>query len=386
MADKWLHRLFLILLAAGLAAGLVRTALFPKEINAYENRYAVTLPALSLSGFLDGEYQDGVDGALADQIPFAQRCKRYYNRAVALGFQASVRLLSDLMEGRYLSYDGCRLFGDHLTYNTSVLSGVTYLLDPWAESWNARFAAHPETEFYVFYIEKDTDIDFETGEKAGVREYVLDALALPEDRKGAFVINSYRDFAESFYRTDHHWNYEGSWRGYLQIRKLLGVTEAPAKRGEAVTLGTMSGSKAIGSASEFREEFSAAPYALPPMDVTLNGRPAEDYGNQDAFFSGAMQDPNYSAFYGMDTGELILDTGTEGRGRLLVLGESFDNAIIKPLASHFDRTYSVDLRYYSYLMGRQFRLSDYLRDNGIDRVLLMGNADFFLSPEFCPED
>ena len=386
MADKWLHRLFLILLAAGLAAGLVRTALFPKEINAYENRYAVTLPALSLSGFLDGEYQDGVDGALADQIPFAQRCKRYYNRAVALGFQASVRLLSDLMEGRYLSYDGCRLFGDHLTYNTSVLSGVVYLLDPWAESWNARFAAHPETEFYVFYIEKDTDIDFETGEKAGVREYVLDALALPEDRKGAFVINSYRDFAESFYRTDHHWNYEGSWRGYLQIRKLLGVTEAPAKRGEAVTLGTMSGSKAIGSASEFREEFSAAPYALPPMDVTLNGRPAEDYGNQDAFFSGAMQDPNYSAFYGMDAGELILDTGTEGRGRLLVLGESFDNAIIKPLASHFDRTYSVDLRYYSYLMGRQFRLSDYLRDNGIDRVLLMGNADFFLSPEFCPED
>ena len=87
-------------------------------------------------------------------------------------------------------------------------------------------------------------------------------------------------------------------------------------------------------------------FAFPKMSVTIAGEPADDYGWQDAALSGQLTDASYGGVYGWDNGEVILDAGTTGRGNLLMLGESYDNAILKLMASHFDRVYSVDLRSY----------------------------------------
>ena len=72
------------LAAAGLCllfllAGLARTILSPDTEIAYENRPANRLPAFSASAFLRGEFQDGFEDALADQIPMAIRMKKLYN-------------------------------------------------------------------------------------------------------------------------------------------------------------------------------------------------------------------------------------------------------------------------------------------------------------------
>ena len=120
------------------------------------------------------------------------------------------------------------------------------------------------------------------------------------------------------------------------------------------------------------------------MTVTRNGEPAGDYGRQDAA-PGELA-LSYGAFYGGDDGEIIFDTGRTDRGNLLVIGESYDNAILKLLASHFDRTYSVDLRYYRNYMGSDFSLGDYLRRNNITKVLLIGNVDYYISPDFALEN
>ena len=56
------------------------------------------------------------------------------------------------------------------------------------------------------------------------------------------------------------------------------------------------------------------------------------------------------------------------------------------LASHFGRTYSVDLRYYRNYLGSDFSLSDYLRRNSITKVLLIGNVDYYISPDFALEN
>ena len=65
-----------------------------------------------------------------------------------------------------------------------------------------------------------------------------------------------------------------------------------------------------------------------------------------------------------------------------MLGESYDNAVLKLLASHFAELYSIDLRYYQ----GSFRLKDYMKAHGISKVLLMGNIDFFVSDDFLLED
>ena len=69
-----------------------------------------------------------------------------------------------------------------------------------------------------------------------------------------------------------------------------------------------------------------------------------------------------------------------------MLGESYDNAILKLMASHFDRVYSVDLRSYEQDMGKPFRLAEYLREHEITKVLWIGSTTFFTSDDFMVED
>ena len=75
----WLGKLFVVGILVILAAGLLRTVFFPKQINGYENRYASQIPSLTWTGVLDGTFQDGVEGALLDQVQLAQGMKRQYN-------------------------------------------------------------------------------------------------------------------------------------------------------------------------------------------------------------------------------------------------------------------------------------------------------------------
>ena len=123
------------------------------------------------------------------------------------------------------------------------------------------------------------------------------------------------------------------------------------------------------------------------MFVSINGVESGGYGQQNTYLSGQAEVPvSYGNYYGEDNGETILSTGTTGRGKLLVVGESFDNAVLKLLASHYDTLYSIDLRYYEHSMGKAFDFGAYTREHGIDQVLLMGNIDFFIQDTFDLED
>ncbi len=381
MRKKLPDLLFLGAILILLTAGLVRTLFFPKEINTYENRYANQMPALTAESYLDGSFQQGVDDALSDQVNFSS----YYKKAYNLTRTASLRLLLEPLlrrwPDRYFTFQGSRIFGgDYVTYWTRPLSSMTDALDERAANYNEVFARLPDTEFCLYYIEKDTDIDFETGEKTLAYEYLRDRLDLPPERTARFAVDSFDVFADRFYRTDHHWNHRGSYEGYLELLSLLGVEDEPLVPLEEVTLpGRFSGSKAP---EGMWETVSMYRFDFPAMEVTVNGAPADGYGNQELFWSGQGWTPTYGDIYGGDMGEVILSGGKSGGGSVLLIGESFDNAVLRLLASHFDTLYSVDLRYYSAYMGEEFRLSDYLAAHGIDRVLLIGNIDYFVSDDF----
>lgn len=336
------------LILCGLLLGLARTVFFPKEINYYENRYANRAALPTPGSYADGTFQDQLEAALGDQTPFAERFKARYND---LSSKLTKALLKPVLEnGRYYRVGDVQLFSDYLTYQTRDLEKLRPTLEERAANYNAIFAAHPDTEFYVCYIEKDTDINFETGERVYADDLLFSMLDLPEDRMLEYEIPDFAAFSEYFYRTDHHWNYLGSYRAYRELLSFLGCTDAP----------------------------------LEPTATETLGEPADDYGRQDAV-PGELA-LSYGAFYGGDDGEIIFDTGRTDRENVLVIGESYDNAILKLLASHFGRTYSVDLRYYRNYLGSDFSLSDYLRRNSITKVLLIGNVDYYISPDFALEN
>ncbi|MBS6367540.1 MAG: hypothetical protein KH420_09370 [Clostridiales bacterium] len=379
----WINRALLIAMTVIFAAGLGKTLLAPDEIDYYENRYANQVARLSAASYLDASFQDSMEDALADQVQLSTTAKRLYNGAQAFLTQKGSELFLN-EQGRYVKFGDSYTFDDVLVYPTRTLQTERQKLDARAEDLNDAFAAHPQTAFYLYYIEKDTDLNFETGEKSGLYDYLTGLLTLPDDHMACFRVDSFEAFCQNFYRTDHHWNNRGSYLGYTQVMALLGRTDV-LEPIEEVDLGyTFSGSKAIsaGATNVFTEPFTAYQFDFAPETITVNGQPAADYGAQAAYFAHQPETISYGMFYGGDEGEVIFDTGTTGRGSLLVLGESYDNAILKLLSESFDKTYSVDLRYYEAKMGQSFQLSAYLQAHDITTVLLIGNIDYFVMDEF----
>lgn len=370
-----------------LLLGLARAVLRPKAVNDYENRNAYQLPAFTLSGWLDGSFQQGVEDALGDQAPFSVTMKKLYNGMDNAIKHRAFTLVCGANPEQTVIYEGFRIYGGkHIAYAPETMEETLPLLQNRTQELSQIIAAHPETEFHVYYIERDMDVSFETGEKIGVFEYLSEHLPLSPERMDCFEINSLPDFQERFYCTDHHWNHEGAYLGYQEVAKLLGIEEPLTPSAEPVLLSqSFSGSKVqlLGSDGLFTEPFYAYPFDTPDMTITINGEPGT-YGQQKEFFAGNASYLTYSTFYGQDVGELIFDNG-EGE-KLLILGDSYDNAIVGLLAAHFGRTHSVDLRHYETAMGQPFHLAQYLEENDIDRVLLIGCNRFYTTEDFALED
>lgn len=149
---------FVGLILCGLLLGLARTVFFPKKINYYENRYANRAALPTPGTYADGTFQDQLEAALGDQTPFAEHFKARYND---LSSKLTKALLKPVLEsGRYYRIGDVQLFSDYLTYHTRDLQVLRPTLEERAANYNAIFAAHPDIEFFVCYIEKDTDINF----------------------------------------------------------------------------------------------------------------------------------------------------------------------------------------------------------------------------------
>ena len=383
MAKKWSSMAFVAVILAILLAGLGKTLFFPEELNAYENRYAEQVDHLTAAGFADGSFQESVDAALSDQVHFSQTCKNLYNTARSAFRESLLVPISRAVPNRYLAFSGnLNLFGgNYLLYSPYSLSDVTQQLTAAAESHNRMVASHPQVDFYFYYIGKEVDANFETGSQLLAYEYLAQQLAVPADHVDDFPIHDFATYRDLFYRTDHHWNHVGSYAGYLELLELLDVAEAPLTPVDTITVGQFSGSKALQAGAEtFSEPFDAYRFDFPTFQITMNGKAAEDYGAQGADFTNT--ELSYGAFYGGDAGEVILDSGTTGRGSILIIGESHDNAILKLLASHFDCTYAVDLRNYTHYMGNPFDLDRYLTQHNIDKVLFIGSIGFYTSETF----
>ena len=373
-----IDRAFFLLLVLIFLAGLLRTVFRPKEINEYENRYANQLAPLTAASYADGSFQDGMESALSDQVQFSQLAKKTYNFVTSYAAVPLIAPLENLTHG-YVSA------GDVLFYEGKIVyQPWTYLqtecLEAKAENLNTAIASHPELEFYAYYIEKDTDIDFTTGQKIDASESMLSMLNLPDSHKGIYEINSFDEFNERFYNTDHHWNYIGSYEAYRDVLSVLGGGEPLEPTGVYHSGIYFSGVKSKQFSRFYSDEMTIYSFDFPPMEIQVDGVES-DYGLQDELLRGELGWVSYGDVYGGDNGEVIFDTGKDG-DNILIFGNSYDNAILKLLASHFSKTYSIDLRNYEHTFGEKFDFDSYVREHDISKVLFIGDISFYTMSEF----
>ncbi|MBQ9044489.1 MAG: hypothetical protein IJ112_00920 [Oscillospiraceae bacterium] len=385
---KILNGLFAAAVVAALLGAMVIAILTPRTRNGYENRPAVALPVFSAPDALSGAYQDTLESALHDQLPGAQRLEEYYQTGLSAVTLEVLMAESAARPDVYYQFNDLLLFHGDVVYAPVYPEAKLGEISRRAANLNGIISEHPELTFYVFYIEKDTDMDFETGARTGFSTELLSQLWLPDTQKAIFPVRSFEDFRQNFYRTDHHWNRFGSYAGYLQLLQLLGKSDPLRPTGTKHMEDDFCGAKAMssGAGDYYHEPFDVYTFAFPSATVVVNGVGPADYGRQmipwDKEEFGTV---SYGGFYGFDFGEVAFHTENAGAGNLLVIGDSFDNAILKLLAGHFENLYAVDLRAYEEDTGAPFLFSEYVAAHEIDSVLFIGNIDYFLFDDFLVE-
>ncbi len=389
---KIINFLFVGSIVLFLLMGLINTLFFPEDINYLENRSANKVGTFTLEKYLDGVYQKEFSNALNDQVPLQGRMKKTYNYLNSFYEKVMVSKTFGDESGRYISFKDGLLFEDSIVYEPSDLEVIKQNLDNKVQNIDTKVKEHPNVDFYVYYIEKDTDIDFETNNKIGAFEYLSEKFQKQNIPVAGLKINNFDDFKKDFYKTDHHWNCYGSYRGYTEVMKMLNMDDEILEPENEIVLKdyVLSGSKAagIGVTGIFTESFPVYQFQYPQMDIKIDGEKAVDYGKQQEYINGKTngKEISYGEFYGWDNGEIVFDTHNTEKENLLVIGESYDNAILKLLASHFEKTFSIDLRNYERTFGSKFQFSQYVKDNNIDKVMLIGNIDYFTMDEFMLED
>lgn len=363
---------------------LVKSFLNPIEKVEKENRYANKYETININKFLNNKMQNNIEQTLSDQVLLSTKLKtanNYFKGTLVKSYMNTI--YAENTNEYFYAVDAVFYGPSTLIYSTYNLNDLKESLDKKIKNYNEIISKYKNVDFYSYYIEKDTDINFDTKQKVGVYEYIKDKLNVKKASK--FEINNIDEFRNYFYRTDHHWNYKGSYKGYKEVLNLLGIKETKKYEEEVCLRDDFSGSKALMSIFNkvITEPFCAYKFDFKPMNITINGIEAEDYGLQTKFINKELQYKIiYGEFYGWDDGEIVFDNHDESKDNILIFGESYDNAILKLLSESFNKTISIDLRNYEYYMKKEFNIDEYIKKYDIDKVLFIGNAGFYISDEF----
>lgn len=361
-----------------------------KDINYLENRRNNKLVDLKNTNFIDSSFQKQFDNSLIDQFPLVEEIKSIYVNVI--NYNKPFRFVASLISGQNVRYE--------IKDEIFTMGDDNYLM------WN-------EYGVDLFYLNTKNIISYINDEIDNVEKYLYlinDSKTLEDGKGGSnnqyyemlkkelndvkvsqLNINNINDYKYYFYKSDHHWNLYGSYEGYKDIVNLLGVNESVIIPNERIKIGEdYCGSfcKLIGY-NDSREPFYIYDYNYSDMNIYINGE-LSNYGHEyDYLYKGWELKPNenyYGAVYGGNYGEVVFSTGNEDKDNLLVISSSFINPISKLIAAHFNKTHIVDVRYYNDDNDDSFDISNYIKENNIDKVIFVGDVDTLVTINKWIED
>ena len=310
-----------------------------------ENRSLRTLPAFSWEKLADGSYGDEINDYFADQFPMR-------DTLVGLKGVTEVALGKGENNGILLGKNGQlarRLFAvkraDGTTVTVEIDSFDPTKLQAAAEGLD-RVSATLDLPFTAFLTGRTIDV------AASAFDYPTEASdALPETfyaslEPDTHAINSVPLFREKYdsgeyvyYKTDHHWTTLGAYYAYAELLRSWGM------EGEIIPIEAFD--RQTVSDSFYGTAWSAGgmKYVAPDsMEFWYLGNEDDfcvtaDGKELDGFYSTRylLLKDQYSAFLdGTHDVVTITKKGETERPTLLILKDSFANAIAPFLAQHFD--------------------------------------------------
>lgn len=249
---------------------------------------------------------------------------------------------------------------------------------------NALAEKYPDVHFNYYGVSEWTMT--KTALDAGYRDPVAqawDEFTAGVSVKAQTAVFNADDWTRLFFKTDHHWNPTGAHKAYQDIVQLLSRSNPAVMRTTIVPFEqrVVTGTEFRGSIArtaalyDISEPFLALTGHDPALEAFVDGK--RNYGA--IVNSQFLKDPPkapFASLYGMFNGGdyplIEYRKDAPGAGNLLIFGDSFSNSMEDLVASHFHRTYVIDLRHYAKATGKPFDMDSFVHEHGISDVLFMG--------------
>ena len=186
-----------------------------------------------------------------------------------------------------------------------------------------------------------------------------------------FKVDNEKDYNKYFYHTDHHYNMEGALLSYNEIMKLLNKN---ANTYEVEThnmnyLGSMAKSSYL---KDIKDNFYTSDFKLNNYDVLVDGKVNDTYKPKTIKLSNNPFYDEYVHYYNGLFGLREYDFHNN-KDNLLILEDSYGWQIDDLIASNYNKTYIIDLRYYDF-NNKKLSLKEFSKKNNIKDILFIYEA------------
>ena len=392
MKFKTIPNILFVLAFIGILFGtLFLLILKPKEqVSYYENRNLATIPEFSLSGLWDGSYFSAWETYLSDHAVGRETLLHTHTKV-------DLDVINRPMVNDIVVTDDDKLVAfyvdppateQEIAAASSVMAEQCAAINEQVQSYGGTFlfAGVPgQTSYYAdsypWYL-SDT-----------AKQFDRHCAVLSADLKTRGVpfldVGEYYDslgHPDSFYSsTDHHFTYRGAFAAYQAIMQQINTLTGGACKiytEDELTFHTLP-NHALGSRA--RKIYSVHDNADERLTISSFKQPIafRRYDNGTEVAASCYTLPaddtteiSYTIYMGGDQAETIIQTDRPALPNLLVIGDSYTNALETLLYASFNEMRSLDLRQY-----QEKTASEYIADYQPDIVLYLRDYSSLLSTE-----
>lgn len=335
-------------------------------VNVVDNRTSYRFTKPTIKTLLNGEYQDSMDETIADQMPKYKYFKLLYLKIKNYTNALTIKSLKLDKKNKYVYLGEPSLYNGYLVFSLSNLD--VYETDITEIN---KLVDNTNANIYLYYINTDTNYNFETGDTLDDVSYLKERLKVKNI--ASLDIKDFDEYKDYFYKTDHHWNYKGSYKGFTDIATLMNLN-VPEITNEVCFDSSFYGSKKrdLAGINIINETVCMYQFDLPKFKIYISGKEEERYGSS----LRELENKNviaYGDMYGLDYDEIIfINNDSTNDKKLLIYSNSFSNSVNKLLAANYKETYVIDGRHYN---GES--MVDYINNHNIDDVLILANHILF---------
>ena len=346
---------------------MIASAISPKaEKSISENRTLQQRPKLTAQSVLTGKFSKDYGKYLSDQFP---------ERQCMIKEKAKFDLLLGRKEinGVYICKDGYLMEGF-----TEASPEVT---DAKIKAINNFVSQNPKLNVSMMLVPNKVEIYKNLLPKnapSDSQKQYLDKMKEKIDKKVNFVnlitpFNRLKNSTQLYYKTDHHWTTDGAYKGYEEFSKSKDISPAQEKSfTKSLATDKFLGSlyykngAQIGKTEDIVLYLKDKPYPLLVKYYDTKEKVTTLYDARK--LEGKDK---YEVFTGGNHSQIKIRTNVKTKRKLLLIKDSYANAMLPFLINDFAEINVVDLRYYTGTM------SDILNNNEVTDVLILYNVNTF---------